>query len=90
MLPLLERHPAKVFRSLNFDQHAKTFLVGIAILFRLNESIPDFLIDRSGFMNRGDSVKTGDAAFWQNAVFAQLRLPEENGNLCAILKSSPR
>src|SRR6476619_4958445 len=55
-----------------------TPLFRVALLLRLDQTVPDLLINRSGFVDLRPSVEPQDAAFRQNAGLAQRRLAHED------------
>ena len=53
-------------------------LFRIALLFRLDQTLPDLLINRPRFVDLRPSVEPQDAAFRQNAGLAQRRFAHED------------
>jgi hypothetical protein len=58
----VEGSAAQILGPFDLDQHCEPFLFRIAIFLRLNDPIPDFLVNGSGLVNRRDPVKPRDAA----------------------------
>ena len=85
-----ERSAIEVFRSLDFNENAETFLFGIAVFFGLNKTIPNLFVYRSGFMKLGCPVEAGDAAFGKNAGVPQFGFPEEDGDLASVFQALAR
>jgi hypothetical protein len=75
---------AQIFRPLHTYEYAEALLLRIALLFRLDEPIPDFLIDRTGLVDFRGAIEARDAAPRQQAGFAQRRLAEEDGDLTTV------
>src|SRR4051812_37667989 len=71
-----KRRAVEFLGPLYLDQHGEAFLVGVAVLFGLDQAGPDRLIDRAGLVDLGGAVKAGNAAFGQDAVGAKLGLAE--------------
>src|SRR5215831_2949394 len=82
-----ERSAIEVFRSLDFNENAETFLFGVAVFFGLNKTIPNLFVYRSGFMKLGDTVEAGDATLWQNAGLPQFGFPEEDSDLASVFQA---
>jgi len=49
-------------------QNGESFLLRVAFFFRLNQTIPNFLVHRAGPMNGGDTVESRYAAEWQDTL----------------------
>jgi hypothetical protein len=73
---------AKVFGSLHLDEHAEALLLRIALLLRLDEPLPDFLIDRAGLLDFRRAVEARSVVPRRQASFAQRRPAEEDGDRC--------
>src|SRR5579862_1083195 len=74
----------QVFGPLHLDEHTKALLVRIALLLRLDESLPNFVIDRAGFVGFRGAVEARNATPRQQTGFAQRRLTEEHSDLGAV------
>ena len=72
-----ERFAGEVLGALDLHQHGEAFLLRIAVFLGLDQALPNLVIDRARFMDRGRAVEAGDAAIRQRAALAQLRLAEE-------------
>src|SRR5215471_7223318 len=79
-----QRLSVEIFGALDFDQDRKSFLVRIAVFFRLHQTPPDLFVNRAGFVNPGAAVEPGDASLWQDAFLAELRVAEEDGQWRAV------
>src|SRR6188474_579253 len=82
----IQRSPTEVFRPFDFDQDTEALLLRIAVLFRLNEASPDFVVNASGFIEGRRAVETGDTALRQDPALSQLWFAEKDGDLRSIFK----
>src|SRR4051794_20672481 len=80
----LQRFAVEILGSLDLNQHGEPGLVGIAVLLRLDQTLPYLLVDRSGSVDLGTPVEAGDPALRQNPLLPQLRLAEEHGEPRAV------
>src|SRR6476659_9449768 len=79
-----QRRAAQILRPLHLDQHAEAFLVRIAFLLGLDETLPDLLLDRTRLVNLGGPVEARDAAPRQKPLLAQRRLAKIDRDLGAV------
>src|SRR5579863_7026169 len=67
----LERLAGQVLGPFDRDQHRVALFFRVAVLFGLDQPLPDLVIDRPGLVDPGGAVEAGDAAPRQYPFFAQ-------------------
>ncbi len=82
----LKSRALEIFRSVDFDEDTESFLLRIAILFGLNQTVPDLLVNEAGLVNRGGAIKPCDSTFRQNPRFSKLRFSEKDRNVRSVLQ----
>src|ERR1700691_1005852 len=82
----LQRLTGQILGALDRDENRIAFLVRVALLLRLDETAPDLVIDRSGFVDLGPAVEPQDDAARQDARLAQRRIAHEDGDRRAVLE----
>src|SRR5271169_5721940 len=73
-----QRLTRQILGSLDRNEDGIAPLFRVALLLRLDQTVPDLLINRSRFVDLRPSVEPQDAAFRQNAGLAQRRLAHED------------
>src|SRR5262249_42596868 len=74
----------QILGPLNLDQNPETLLLRIALLLRLDQPLPDLLVDRPRLVELRGPVEARDAAAGQQARLAQRRLAEIDRDLAAV------
>ena len=80
----LERRSVQLLGTLDLDQDRVPLFFRVAVLFGLDQAAPHLLVYRPRPIDLRPTIKSGDAALWQNAFLAQLRLTEVNRQLGSI------
>jgi hypothetical protein len=80
----VERLAIRILGTFDLDEHPEPLLLRIAILLRLDEPLPDFLVDRSRTLDLGGPVETRDAPLWQRTGFAQRNFAQEDRDLSSV------
>src|SRR5437899_3317968 len=84
-----QRLTRQILGSLDRNEDGIALLFRVALLLRLDETVPDLFINCSGFVDLRPSVEPQNAAFRQNADLAQRRLAHEDRDrrpVCKILR----